>query len=168
VASIEHGSFMDEEGARLMATRGTVFVPTLSAGETVELAAAAGRLTGLRAEKARAAAQSMRNAIKLAVRLNVPVAFGSDAGVGDHGASAREFDLLVEWGGMTPLQAITTAHTNAAKVLGWEDRVGTLKSGLFADIIAVPGDATQNVKAMHTPAFVMKGGVVYVGQGAVR
>jgi len=143
-------------------------VPTLMAGETVELAAGAGRLTGLRAEKARMAAQSMRNAIKLAVRLNVPVAFGSDAGVGDHGASAREFDLLVEWGGLSPLAAITTAQSNAAKLLGWEDRVGVLKGGLYADVIAVPGDPTKDIKAMHQPAFVMKGGVVYLGTGAAH
>jgi len=168
VSSIEHGSFLDEAGARLMATSGVYLVPTLMAGETVELAAGAGRLTGLRAEKARMAAQSMRNAIKLAVRLNVPVAFGSDAGVGDHGASAREFDLLVEWGGLTPLAAITTAQSNAAKLLGWEDRVGVLKGGLYADVIAVPGDPTKDIKAMHQPAFVMKGGVVYLGTGAAH
>ncbi len=168
VASVEHGSFMDDEGARLMAERGAYFVPTLMAGETVEIAAKNGRLVGLRADKALAAAAAMRNAIKIAIQHNVLVAFGSDAGVGNHGASAREFDLLVEWGGMTPLQAITAATGNAARLLGWEDRVGTLKAGLFADLVAVPGDATRETRAMHTPSFVMKGGVVYVGPGAAH
>jgi imidazolonepropionase-like amidohydrolase len=168
VASIEHGSFIDGEGAAMMAARGTYLVPTLMAGETVELAAASGRLTGLRAAKSRAAARAMRNGIKTAIGAGVPIAFGSDAGVGDHGASAREFELLVEWGGMSPLQAITTAHTNAAKLLGWEDRVGTLAAGLYADLVAVPGDPTRSISAMKSPAFVMKGGVVYVGPGAAR
>src|SRR5262245_40981520 len=76
VASIEHGSFLDEEGARMMGQRGTFLVPTMSAGEAVENAAKSGRLTGLRAEKAVAAATAMRNATKIAMRNNVPIAFG--------------------------------------------------------------------------------------------
>jgi imidazolonepropionase-like amidohydrolase len=168
VASIEHGSFIDAEGAQLMAARGTFLVPTLMAGETVELAAASGRLTGFRAVKSRAAATAMRNGIKTAMAAGVPIAFGSDAGVGDHGASAREFELLVEWGGMTPLAAITTAHIHAATLLGWEDRVGTLAPGRYADLVAVPGDPTRDISAMKRPQFVLKGGVVYLGPGAVH
>ena len=120
VASIEHGSFLDADGAKMMAQRGTYLVPTLSAGETVEQAAKSGRLTGLRGEKALAAAASMRNAVKLALQYNVPIALGTDAGVGAHGANAREFRLMVEWGGMTPAQAIAAGTMNAAKLLGWE------------------------------------------------
>jgi imidazolonepropionase-like amidohydrolase len=166
VASIEHGSFLDEEGAKMMAEHGTFLVPTLMAGETVEIAAKNGVLTGLRAQKALAAASAMRNAIKIAIRNKVPVAFGTDAGVGDHGANAREFDLLVEWGGMTPLQAITTATGSGAKLLGWEKDVGTLAAGRYADIVAVRGDATADIKLLHNMLFVMKGGVVYRnGQG---
>jgi imidazolonepropionase-like amidohydrolase len=168
VASIEHGSFIDAEGARLMAERGTYLVPTLMAGETVELAAASGRLTGLRAAKARAAARAMRDGIKTAIANGVPIAFGSDAGVGDHGASAREFELLVEWGGMTPLAALTTAHSNAAKLLGWEDRVGTLQAGRYADLVAVAGDPTKDLRVMRAPQFVMKGGSVVLRTEAVR
>jgi imidazolonepropionase-like amidohydrolase len=168
VASIEHGSFLDDEGARMMVERGTFLVPTLMAGETVEIAANKGVLTGLRAEKALAAAAAMRNAIKIAIRNRVPIAFGTDAGVGDHGANAREFDLLVEWGGMTPLQAITTATSSAAKLLGWEKDVGTLATGRFADIVAVQGDPTANIKLLHQMSFVMKGGIVYKGVSAVQ
>src|SRR5678815_1183004 len=76
VASIEHGSFLDEEGARMMAEKGTYLVPTLSAGEAVERAAKSGVLTGLRAEKALAAAQSMRNAVRIAMANKVPIALG--------------------------------------------------------------------------------------------
>ena len=161
VASIEHGSFLDEEGARMMGQRGTYLVPTLSAGEAVENAAKSGRLTGLRAEKAVAAATAMRNATKIAMRNNVPIAFGTDAGVGDHGTNAREFRLLVEWGGLTPMQAIVSATSTAAKLLGWENQIGTLAAGKFADIVAVPGDPTADVKLLERPSFVMKNGVVY-------
>lgn len=166
VASIEHGSFLDEEGARMMAQRGTYLVPTLSAGEASENAAKAGRLTGLRAEKALAAAAAMRNAIRLALRYNVPVALGTDAGVGPHGANGHEFTLMVEWGGMTPMQAIVAGTQSAAKLLGWDARVGTLAAGKLADVVAVPGDPLRNVRALETPSFVMKNGVVYKGDGA--
>src|SRR6476661_7446340 len=104
VASIEHGSFLDEEGAKMMVQRGTYLVPTLSAGEVVEKAAKAGVLKGLRAEKALDAAAAMRNGVKIAVRDGVPIALGTDAGVGSHGTNGHEFTLMVEWGGMTPMQ----------------------------------------------------------------
>src|SRR5213075_852925 len=91
VSSIEHGSFLDEEGARMMKERGTYLVPTLSAAEAVERAAKNGVLKGLRAEKALAAAASVRRAIKLAVANKVTLALGTDAGVVPHGSNAREF-----------------------------------------------------------------------------
>ncbi|HEX2078699.1 MAG TPA: amidohydrolase family protein [Longimicrobium sp.] len=163
VASIEHGSFLDEEGARMMAERGTYLVPTMMAGRAVEQAAASGRLTGLRAEKARAAATAMRNATRIARRAGVPIALGTDAGVGPHGANGQEFALMVEWGGLTPMEAIVAGTGNAAKLLGWEDRIGTLRAGLLADVVAVRGDPLQNVRALESPVFVMKNGVIYVG-----
>ncbi|HEX2204278.1 MAG TPA: amidohydrolase family protein [Longimicrobium sp.] len=162
VASIEHGSFLDAEGARLMAQRGTYLVPTLSAGEVVVRAADSGVLTGLRAEKARAAGSAMRNAIRIAVQNNVPVALGTDAGVGAHGANAHEFTLLVEWGGMTPMQAILAGTRNAARLLNLEDRVGTLAPGKLADIVAVSGDPLQDVRRLETGVvMVMKDGIVH-------
>ncbi len=97
VSSIEHGSFLDEEGAKMMAERGTYLVPTLSAVETVDNAAKSGVLKGLRAEKARAAAASIRNAMKLALANHVPIAMGTDAGVGAHGTNMHELALMVEW-----------------------------------------------------------------------
>ena len=166
VASIEHGSFLDEAGAREMARRGTVLVPTLSAGEVVEGAARRGRLTGLRAEKALAAGAAMRRGTRLAVRLGVPIALGTDAGVGDHGTNAREFRLMVEWGGLTPAQALAAGTATAARLLGWQDRVGTLAAGRYADVVAVPGDPTQDVTLTERVTFVMKGGVVHKQNGA--
>ena len=161
VASIEHGSFLDEAGARAMHEKGTYLVPTLSAGEAVEIAAKSGRLTGLRGEKALAAAAAMRNAIRLARQNDVNIAFGTDAGVGDHGTNAREFRLLVEWGGMTPMAAIVSATSSAAKLLGWEHNVGSLTAGKWADIVAVPGNPLEDITATERPLLVMKGGVLY-------
>jgi imidazolonepropionase-like amidohydrolase len=166
VASIEHGSFLDEAGARVMAQKGTVLVPTMVAGEAAENAARSGRLTGLRAEKARAAAAAMRRSTRIAARAGVPIALGTDAGVGEHGANAREFRLLVEWGGLTPAQALAAGTGNAARLLGWQDRVGALAAGRFADVVAVPGDPTRDVTATERVAFVMKGGVIYKQNGA--
>ena len=161
VASIEHGSFLDEEGARMMKDRGTYLVPTLSAGEAVERAAKAGVLKGLRAEKALQAAAAMRNGVKIAVRNGVPIALGTDAGVGAHGTNGHEFSLMVDWGGMTPMQAIVAGTLNSAKLLGWESRIGSLAGGKLADIVAVAGDPLQDIKTMEKAIFVMKNGVVY-------
>jgi imidazolonepropionase-like amidohydrolase len=160
VASIEHGSFLDEEGARLMKERGTYLVPTLMAGEAVERAAKNGVLKGLRAQKALAAAAAMRRAIKLAVANGVPIAFGTDSGVIPHGTNAREFFLLVDWGGMSNMDAIVTT-LNSAKLLGWDKNLGSLTVGKWADIVAVSGDPLKDIKAMEKVTFVMKNGVVY-------
>lgn len=161
VSSIEHGSFLDEEGARMMKERGTFLVPTLSAAEGVERAAKSGVLKGLRAEKALAAAAAVRNAIKLAVANQVTIAFGTDAGVIPHGTNGHEFELLVTWGGMSNMDAILAATRNASKLLGWDKNLGTLAPGKWADIIAVSGDPLQDIKNMERVVFVMKNGVVY-------
>ena len=161
VSSIEHGSFLDEQGAKMMAEWGTFLVPTLSAGEAAEHAAKTGVLKGLRAEKALAAAQAMRRSIKYAIGNKVPIALGTDAGVSPHGANGHEFTLMVQWGGMTPMQSIVAGTSNAAKLLGWDKNLGTLATGKWADIVAVPGDPIADVKVMEKPVFVMKNGVVY-------
>lgn len=161
VSSIEHGSFLDEEGARLMKERGTFLVPTLSAGEAVERAAKNGVLKGLRAEKALAASAAMRHGIKLAVANKVPIALGTDAGVVPHGSNAHEFVLMVEWGGMDPMEAILAGTRNAAQLLGWEKRLGSLTPGKWADIVAVEGDPLKDIHNMQKTVFVMKNGVLY-------
>lgn len=161
VASIEHGSFLDEEGARLMKTNGTYLVPTLSAAEGVERAAKTGVLKGLRAEKALAAAAAVRNAIKLAVAHKVPIAFGTDAGVVPHGSNAHEFQLLVEWGGLSNMDALVAGTSSAAKLLGWDKNIGSLTAGKWADIVAVPGDPLKDIRTTEKVVFVMKNGVVF-------
>lgn len=161
VASIEHGSFLDAEGADLMTAKGVFMVPTLVAGEAVETAARTGILKGLRAEKAYAAASAMRSAIKLAIAHKVPIALGTDAGVTPHGGNAREFQLLVEWGGMSPLDAISCGTRNGAKLLGLDAKLGTLEAGKLADVVAVAGDPSRDIKALANAVFVMKNGRVY-------
>ena len=165
VSSIEHGSFMDEEGAKLMASKGTYLVATLMAGEAVERFARNGVLTGLRAQKALAAAAAMWNAIKLARANRVMVALGTDAGVIPHGTNAHEFILLNQWGGYTPMEAIVAGTSNAAKLLGWEKNVGTLTAGKWADIVAVPGDPLRDLTALERVTFVMKDGKVHKSAG---
>ena len=161
VSSIEHGSFLDEEGARMMVERGTFLVPTLMAAENVERAAKTGVLKGLRAEKALAAAAAVRRAIKLAVASHIQIALGTDAGVYPHGLNAREFFLMVDWGGMTNMQSIQAGTMNGAKLLGWDKNLGSLTVGKWADIVAVSGDPLKDIHAMERVVFVMKNGVVY-------
>jgi imidazolonepropionase-like amidohydrolase len=161
VASIEHGSFLDEEGARLMAERGTYLVPTLMAAETVERAAKNGVLKGLRAQKALAAAAAMRRGIKIAVANKVLIAFGTDSGVYPHGTNAREFFLLTDWGGLSNMDAIVAGTMSSAKLLGWDKNLGSLTVGKWADIVAVSGDPLRDIKSMEKVVFVMKNGVVY-------
>ena len=166
VASIEHGSFLDDEGARMMAQRGTYLVPTLMAGSVVEGFAKSGVLKGLRAEKALAAAAAMRKGVRIAHERHVPIALGTDAGVIPHGTNAKEFGLMVEWGGLTPLQSLTAGTLNAAKLLGWDKRIGTIEAGKWADIVAVPGNPLDDIHRTENVTFVMKGGVVYKGGDA--
>ena len=161
VSSIEHGSFLDDEGARLMKERGTFLVPTLSAAEAVERAAKTGVLKGLRAEKALAAAAAVRHAIKLAVANKVSIALGTDAGVVPHGTNGHEFVLLVQWGGMSNMDAIVAGTSSGAKLLGWDKKLGSLTTGKWADIVAVSGDPSKNIEDIQKVVFVMKNGMIY-------
>ena len=161
VASIEHGSFMDEEAAKMMAAKGTFMVPTLMAGEGVERLAKSGVLKGYRGEKALAAAAAMRKGIRIATANGVKIALGTDAGVIPHGTNGHEFTLMVEWGGLTPMQSIVAGTLNAAKLLGLDKTIGSLEVGKTADIVAVAGDPLKDIKRMESTIFVMKNGAVY-------
>ena len=103
----------------------------------------------------------MRNATRIAREHGVRIAFGTDAGVDPHGENAHEFGLLVEWGGLSPMEALVAATGNAAALLGWDDRLGTLAAGKLADIVAVAGDPLQDIHATERVSFVMKDGVIY-------
>jgi len=161
VSSIEHGSFLDEEGARMMAEKGTYLVPTLMAGEQVEKLAKSGVVKGLIAEKALAAASAMRNGIKIAKRNNVKIALGTDSAVIPHGLNGHEFTLMVEWGGLTPMESIIAGTMSGATLLGWEKHIGSLETGKWADVVAVPGNPLADIHKMESTVFVMKNGVIY-------
>ena len=105
-----------------------------------------------------------QNAIK-AIKAGVKVALGTDAAVYPHGLNAHEIDVYVNQFGMTPLQAIQTGTINAADLMGWTEKVGTLTPGHWADVIAVEGDPLKDVKLLQDVKFVMKGGVVYKAVG---
>ena len=162
VTSIEHGSFLDDEAARMMVEHGTWLVPTLFAGWSVGTPEAAARLPAWMAAKGRSAWEAMQRSIRLAVAGGVKIALGTDAGVDPHGQNAREFELLVKVGGMTPLQAIQAGTMNAATLLGMEHDVGSVEAGKYADLVAVHGDPLADITVLQHPAFVMKGGEVYV------
>ncbi len=87
-------------------------------------------------------------------------ALGTDAGVYPHGWNAKQFVTLVEWG-MTPMQAIQSATTSAADLIGWKTKAGQLAPGYFADLVAVKGDPIKDISVLQKPAFVMKGGAIY-------
>jgi imidazolonepropionase-like amidohydrolase len=157
VDSIEHGSFLTEETMKLMKSKGTYLVPTRLAVYWVNKQAAT--FPPAIAEKARAAAAEHEKTFRAALRIGVPIAFGTDTGVSPHGMNAKEFALLVEIG-MSPAAALLSGTRESAKLLGVDAEVGTLESGKFADVVAVPGNVLQNIAATEQPLFVMKHGQI--------
>lgn len=161
VTSIEHGSFLDDEGVRAMVEMGTWYVPTLSAGYWVGSEEGSRRLPPNNAAKGRLAWAAVQTAIRRAVQGGVRIAFGTDAGVFEHRLAGREFEFLVTMGGMTPMQSIGTIY-NAALLLGRDRDVGSVEAGKFADLVAVAGDPLTDITLLARPSFVMKGGEVIV------
>jgi imidazolonepropionase-like amidohydrolase len=160
VDSIEHGTYIDDNGIKIMKEHGTYLVPTQYLGDWMRENAAKIGLPPMYSEKMKAVTSVSRQNLKHAFDAGVKVAFGTDAAVYPHGLNAHEFAVYVQMG-MTPIQAIQTATVNAADLLGWTDRIGTLEPGKFADIVAVNGDPTKDVTLLENPVFVMKGGTVY-------
>ncbi len=161
VASIEHGTFMDQEVMRLMKKNGTYYVPTMLAGAWVaEKSKIAGFFPDLVRPKAAAIGPVIKSTFAKAYKAGVPIVFGTDSGVSAHGDNAREFALMVE-GGMPPMEAIQSATSVAAKFLGIDDTHGTLRANKQADIVAVPGDPLDDIAAMERVSFVMKAGTIY-------
>jgi len=160
VASIEHGSLIDDEGTRLMKERGTYLVADIYSDDYI--LAEYGRLKYPEKiiEKERQIGRLQRENFQRSARAGVKVAFGTDAGVYPHGWNAKQFAHMVKWG-LTSMQAIQAATSNAAELLGWRDQVGRVVPGLYADLIAVDADPLTNVAALEHVRFVMKGGRVY-------
>ena len=159
VSSVEHGSLIDDEGIALMKQHGTYLVADVYNDDYI-----IGEFTKLGypekiIEKEKLVGRRQRENFMKAVTSGVKAAFGTDAGIFPHGWNAKQFAYMVEWG-MTPTQAIQAATVNAADLLGWTDRIGSIVAGKLADIIAVPTDPLADVTALERVGFVMKGGEV--------
>jgi len=161
VASIEHGTYMDDEVMRLMKQNGTYYVPTILAGNWVaEQAKIDGFFPELVRPKAAAIGPVIKETFAKAYKAGVPIVFGTDSGVSAHGDNAQEFALMVE-GGMPPMEAIRSATSVAAEFLDIGDRHGSLEAGKQADIVAVSGNPLDDIRVMEDVTFVMKAGRVY-------
>lgn len=159
VASIEHGSLIDEEGIRLMKERGTYLVADIYNDDYIVAEYTRLGYPAKIIEKEKLVGRTQRENFHRAVRAGVKIAFGTDAGVYPHGWNAKQFAHMVRWG-LTPMQAIQAATMSAAQLLGWEEQVGSIEKGRYADIIAVDGDPLSDVTVLERVRFVMKGGSV--------
>jgi len=161
VHSIEHGTNMDDEAIALFKQYGTWYVPTLTAGSAVaDSAKKPGYYPALVTPKALEIGPRIKSTLARAWKAGVKIAFGTDAGVYQHGRNWLEFVYLVE-AGMPPMAAIKAATINAAELLGERDKLGSIEPGKLADIVAVDGDPLKDPQDFSKVVFVMKDGVVY-------
>ena len=159
VDSIEHGSYIDDAGIAEMKKNGTYLVPTLYLSDWFMENSGRLHVPDFYLAKAMAVMPAARKNVAHAFASGVKVAFGTDAAVYPHGLNAHEFAVMVKLG-LTPLQAIQSATLNAADLLGWPGKVGSLEPGVWADVIAVDGDPLKDVTILEHVKFVMKGGAV--------
>jgi imidazolonepropionase-like amidohydrolase len=155
IDSIEHGTFLDDEAMRMMHDRGTFLVPTL----TTRVGLAESKFPPLVQDKATRAVKQQDVMVKRALALGVKIALGTDAAVYPHGDNALEFAFMVA-DGMTPAQSLTAGTASAAELLGLQDKIGALKPGMLADVVAVPGNPMENIKLTQSVIFVMKDGSI--------
>lgn len=159
VRSIEHGSLMDDEAIELMAERGVYLVADMFDGDWIMEEGPKLGFTDEVLRKTEWTNDVQREGFAKCVKAGVPIAFGTDSGVYPHGMNAKNLAYHVRFG-QTPLEAIRSATWVNAELLEWTDRIGTVKEGLLADLIAVPGDPTDDVSILEDVPFVMKGGRV--------
>ncbi|HUJ24194.1 MAG TPA: amidohydrolase family protein [Bryobacteraceae bacterium] len=161
IDSIEHGSFLDDEALDMMKACGTVWIPTLTAPWWIGHQLESGHyMPAPIAAKARAAISSINSAFQKGLAKGVKIGFGTDSAVSPHGMNAKEFVLMVELG-MKPIDALKTATSVDAELLGVANRLGTLAAGRIADVVAVPGDPASDIHQTEKVFFVMKEGVIY-------
>jgi len=163
VRSIEHGSYMDDEAARVLKKNGTYYVPTLYVIEPILAPGNPLKIQEENLAKAREVKGHMRNAFRVALKEGVKIAFGTDAGVFPHGDQGREFKIYVDEG-MTPMRATQSATRVASECIGWERKVGTVERGKYADLVAVTGDPLADITELERVKWVMKGGLVVKDQ----
>jgi imidazolonepropionase-like amidohydrolase len=157
VDSIEHGSLIDDEGIRMMVERGTWLVADIYNDDYILGKAREFKISEESIAKEKALGQIQRDNFARAVEAGVKVAFGTDAGIYPHGDNARQFAYMVKYG-LTPERALRSATGDAAALLGRDGDVGRIAPGCYADVIALGADPMQDVRALETVGFVMKGG----------
>lgn len=161
VRSIEHGSLLDDEAIELMVEHGTYLSADIYGGDYIaEIGARDGWDAAVLAKNDETTL-TQREAFRACVTRGVPIAFGTDSGIYPHGWNARQLAYHVAWG-QSELEAIRSATLVSARLMGWEDRVGALAPGAFADVIGVVGDPLTDVRLLEDVPFVMKGGRVIV------
>jgi imidazolonepropionase-like amidohydrolase len=165
VDSIEHGHLMDDASIATLKKNGTYLVPTVYLMDWYKENAGTMKVPDYILRKMEMVRAQGQGNIQKAIAAGVKIAFGTDAAVYPHGLNAGELAVYVRLG-MTPIQAIRTATLNAADLLGWSDKVGTIEAGKYADIIASDGDPTADVTALQHVKFVMKSGKVYKNEYA--
>lgn len=166
VDAIEHGTFLNDESIQLFLETGAYLSPTLSAAASIEplLKNPNSFLTPAQREKSILALTQAKRYVRDAHAAGVKVAFSTDAGVIEHGKNALEFELLVNWGGMTPMEAIKAATINGADNMGKLDELGSIEVGKWGDIVAVKADPLKDISVLKDMHFVMKAGEVYKNQ----
>lgn len=155
VDSIEHGTFGDEAALRQMKRTGSAMVPTLMAFTGIEERLGKGVYTPVVETKIRQTLTERGKALRRAKQMGVPIVFGTDSGVFEHGRNGQEFALMVRYGGLTPAEALRSATTDAAKLMNRENEIGRIQPGYSADIIAVDGDPLRDVRTLEKVDYVM-------------
>jgi imidazolonepropionase-like amidohydrolase len=160
VVSVEHGSLIDEEGIQLMKQHGTYLVADIYNDDYI---LSEYRNLGYPEKiinKEKMVGNEQRENFARAVKAGVKIAFGTDAGVYPHGWNGKQFHYMIKYG-LTPMQAIQSATINAADLLGWKDKTGSVTKGKWADIIALENDPLAHIEVLEQVKFVMKEGKVY-------
>src|SRR5215813_4687956 len=166
VASVEHATLIDDEGIALAKRNGTYLDMDIYDEECIQEAGSKGAIPLDFLEHDREMGEKQRENFRKAVQAGVKMAFGTDLGVCPYGTSPKQFAFMVRYG-MTAMQAIQAATSNAADLLGHSDLIGSIKRGKFADIVAVSGDPLKDISLLENVEFVMKEGKVYKGVGKI-
>lgn len=167
VRSVEHGSLLDDEGIALMAERGTWLVADIYNGDYIKVIGRRDHWPEETLRKNDETTETQRAAFRKAVAAGVRIGYGTDAGVYPHGENARQFQDMVRYG-MTPMQAIQSATIGAARLMGWEDRVGSIAAGKWADLVAVRGNPLDDITVLERIDVVIKGGSIVRNGGDKR
>jgi imidazolonepropionase-like amidohydrolase len=160
VASVEHATMIDDEGVRLAKQRGIYLDMDIYDEECIQEQGKLGKMPKDFLEHDAQLGQIQRDNFRKAVAAGVKMSFGTDAGVCPYGISAKQFAFMVKYG-MTPMQTIQAATSNAADLLGRSKEIGSIKPGKYADIIAVMGDPLTDIRLLESVQFVMKDGRIY-------